>query len=139
MSTATILNYLKADARITGLLPGGMYRAAGGIQEISRQATPAAFDENGEVQPCLLIRALPEPTDGPKGIGGRRMVEMYIYHPHDSDEIDAVADLIYLHLQRRPLPGMYEVRYVSDVPGQRDMALDCPMTVLRYEYVRYRG
>ena len=48
---SAIVAALQADETLAGLLPGGIYDRLS-VADVSRQATPDAFDEYQELLPC---------------------------------------------------------------------------------------
>lgn len=132
-----IYNALQADSSLLALLPGGLYDAAE-VGEISRQTTPAAFDANGELQACALLR-----WRGPTSIaasspyrhGARGTVELYFYNPPDDQARERVYDL--LHDARLAPVGSsaanWRIEHADDVLAQEDPALNAALQVSRYQ------
>ena len=48
-----IVGLLEDDETLADYLTGGIFVA----EEISRQRTPGAFDTNGEILPCALVKS----------------------------------------------------------------------------------
>lgn len=134
----TIKDYLEADATLTGLLTGGIYA----VPEISRQDTPDAFDANGEIEPCGLVKLETEGQFGPYeeagGISARLYVAVFFYQRTGYDVIDpALARTrTLLHKQNLSTSGVWEISWVDDVMDQEDEALGCAMSMSRYMVTR---
>lgn len=127
-----VRDYLAADGALMALLPGGLY--AGG--EINRQDTPAAFDANGELQPCGLVNAGSDAPDGPTLYAGRLLVSVWLYHRTSDAANETAAARVRALLHRQALPGTYEVRWAFDTRGFEDDALAARAAVTRYEVIR---
>lgn len=128
---------LAADSTLLAILTGGIHTAT----EISRQATPDAFDSNGEVLPCALLSVEADDAAGPLHYSSRMFVAIRFYERDGYTAIDAALARVYalLHRQRVSGEGVFEIRHTGDVRDQRDAALDCAMGMSRYQVVWYRG
>ena len=129
----TIRDYLAADGTLMVLLTGGIYA----VGEISRQATPDAFDSNGEVEPCGLVKLETEGQAGPYveagGISSRLYVAVFFYQRTGYDVIDAAVARTRALLHREKLAsGVWEIAWADDVLDQEDEALGCSMGMSRY-------
>lgn len=124
----TITALLQNDATLAAILTGGVYRA----QEISRQATAAAFDGNKELKPCALVK---QETATPWGVhrdSGRLYVVIYFYDRHGYTNTEAARRRVYALLHRVKVTGSYEVRHANDVLDQEDEPLGAAMAVSRF-------
>lgn len=135
-----ILTVLQGDWVLAAALPGGLHRAV----EISRQATPGAFDGNGELRGCGLVKQETATPWGPHQDSGRLYVVVYFYQRSGYDSIEAARKRVYELLHRvklRPVDGSgcYEVRHVNDVIDVEDGALHVPMAMSRYMATVERG
>jgi hypothetical protein len=139
MSAATdVLLALQADAQLSALLPGGIY-GPDTADEITRQATPAAFDAaTKELLPCALVRPGVETPAGPYPTSSRAFVDIYFYQRAGTDVIDPARERAFQLLHRVRIGGGWEVLWTDDVLGQRDPALDCSMVLSRYVKHRIR-
>ena len=128
---SALLAVLEDDATLLATLTGGVY----GEAEISRQETPAAFDVNGEVLPCALLALEAEDPAGPFPTSSRAFVTVYFYARTGYSEIDTALGRVYalLHRTRVSNEGVWEIRHAGDVRDQRDPALDCAMSMSRYQ------
>lgn len=131
----TLRNLLAADDQLATVLTGGIYRAT----EISRDETPDAFDEYGEVRPCGLVKLQLENAAGPLGYAGEPIISVYVYHPRSFDVLDQAVGRIYRILHRQDVTGLMDLRHIYDSPEVMDVALNCPMRETRYQATRYRG
>lgn len=131
-----IKSLLEADTTLLATLTGGVY----GEAEISRQATPGAFDANGEIEPCALLTMEAEDPAGPFETSSRAFVTVYFYARSGYSAIDTALARVYalLHRQRVSGEGVWEIRHAGDVRDQRDPALDCAMSMSRYTVYRRR-
>lgn len=137
----TIRNLMAADGTLQTLLTGGVYAE----REIKRKhaVTDAAFDANGLIQPCALVKATSEFADGPDQFAGRQYIDIYFYELDGFVNIDQAIDRtkILLHRQKIGVPadGVWEVRWFHNITDTEDPALLCSLSVSRYEVIRYRG
>jgi hypothetical protein len=128
-----ILTVLEDDATLGATLTGGVYRAV----EISRQATPAAFDGNGELLPCALLKMETATPWGPHDDSGRLYVVVYFYERAGYANIEAARKRVYDLLHRVKVTpedgsGNYDVRHGNDLVDVEDQALHVPMAMSRY-------
>lgn len=138
---AAILQALQADAALTAILTGGLYDGVA-IQDISRQATPDAFDAWGEMKPCGILKPESQSPAGPHTHGSRLFVALWLYQQRGGAEIDAARERAYQVLHRATLggsAGMWEVRHANDVLGAEVQGLDTPMVMSRFVATVNRG
>jgi hypothetical protein len=133
MKTA-IYNLLSGDATLMGTLTGGLY---GSAVEISRQATPGAFDGNGELLPCALLKLETASPWGPHDDSGRLYVVVYFYERSGYSNIEAARKRVYELLHRVKVTpvadgGNYDIRHGNDLIDIEDQALHVPMALSRY-------
>lgn len=132
---AAILAALTGDATLMGLLTGGIHTAL----EISRQYTPAAFDTNGEILPCALLRLETEGPTGPYRTSSRLFAAVLFYQRHGYDVIDqAVARTFAVLHERHTGAGMWQILHADDVLDQEDQALGCSLAMSRFAVYRMR-
>jgi len=126
-----IFQALQDDAALTALLPGGLYDGIA-VQDISRQATPDAYDEWDEMKPCALLKPESQVPTGPHPDGARLFVTLWLYQQSGAAEIDAARERAYQVLHRAVLAGMWEVRHANDVLGAEVQGLDVSVIMSRY-------
>lgn len=132
---AALLAYLRADATLAALLPGGIYDAQE-VSEISRQNTPGAFDSNKELRPCMLIRLGPDVPDGIRD-ASRLELHCYSYARRPAPMLTQVARRLYQLLHERRIgpgdgDGAWQWRYSSDMLANFDEPLHAALAVSRY-------
>lgn len=131
---AAVYALLNGDATLGAALTGGLYQ----VPEISRQATPGAFDANSELLPCGLLK-LEAQTQGRVFVRGSRVyLVVYLYERDGASGIEAARARIYdlLHDQQVvPTDGStcWRIRHVNDVADTKEEALDARMAMSRYE------
>ena len=115
------------------MLPGGIYDAQV-VEEISRQNTPAAFDANGELQACALLRVRgPTAQSVPFRHGARVTLEIYFYQTGDVAR-ERVYDLLHdTQLAPQGSAGNWRIEHLDDVLGQEERALKTALDVSRYQ------
>jgi hypothetical protein len=108
------------------------------VVEITRQATPGAFDGNKELLPCALVKpGIITPT-GPLVHSARQTLTIYLYQRAGFEVIEQAAKQIYLLLHHTRLAptneaGAWVVRNIYQNIGLEDNALNCNLGLLRYE------
>lgn len=135
---AAILAALQADSALMALLPGGLYDGIA-VQDISRQATPDAYDEWGEMKPSGLLKPESQTPAGPLPDSSRLFVTLWLYQQSGGAAIDAARERAYRVLHRANLDGMWEVRHANDVLGAEVQGLDLPTIMSRFVATLNRG
>lgn len=135
-----VMNALTGDASLLATLPGGVFDGRT-VQEISRQATPTAYDQWQEMKPCALIRAETQTPWGPLRSGTRLHVVVWLYAQGNYTALETARERIYTLLHRKQLSttqGIFEVRHASDLPGMEAPEIPAAMTICRYTVTAVR-
>jgi hypothetical protein len=135
-----------ANTAIMALLTGGIYQSGViGVEGITRETTPAAFDSDGYLLPCCLVRQrdlIPtsEVLDYIAQIkSSNQVVEVWLYQDAPLyDVIDAASTLIYALLQGKPLPYSYELDLAHMVSRGRDGGSLTNASLVRLDFAVYR-
>ena len=138
---ATILATLQDDASLASVLTGGLYDGTE-VNDISRQATPAAYDDYSELKPCAILKPETQAPAGPHPHGSRLFVTLWFYQQSGSAEIDAGRVRAYHLLHRTTLAGndgLWDVRHANDLLGIEMQALGVPAIMSRYVATVNRG
>ena len=138
---ATILAALQGDSALAGILTGGVYDGTV-VGDISRQATPAAYDSNSELLPCAILKPETQAPAGPHPDSSRLFVTIWFYQQSGSAAIDAGRERAYQLLHRATLAGsggLWDVRHVNDLLGIELQALGVPAIMSRYVATVNRG
>jgi hypothetical protein len=130
-----LLSTLTGDATLMATLTGGMHTAT----EVSRQYTPAAFDANGEVLPCGLLRIETETPAGPYHTSARLFALLLWYQRRGYDAIDAAKTRAFTLLHELRLAGTWQVMHADDLGDAEDEALGCSLSGSRFVVYRLRG
>jgi hypothetical protein len=126
---------LVSDPTLASLLPGGIWDAA----EITRQLTPTAFDANGEIRPCALVKLETESSVDPYPTGSRLFVLVLFYELSGYVTIDLAMERVYALLHRGKIgSNVWEVDHTNDVLDLKDPALNCSLAMSRYMFTRLR-
>lgn len=127
-----VYNLLVADTTLMSKLTGGIYRT----QEISRQATAAAYDTNLELKPCALLKGTTATPWGPHANSGRLYFQLWLYERSGYASIEPARLRIYTLLHRvRVTPtsgGCYEIVHVGDLLDQEDTGLGAALIQSRF-------
>lgn len=121
-----------------GYLTGGLYQDV----EISRQETPGAFDANGELLPCGLLRQESQIPSRVYVRGSRLFLLVYLYQRDGLGEIESARHRIYELLHDQQIQpsggGCWRVRHANDLLDMEEPVLGARMMVSRYEAVVLR-
>jgi hypothetical protein len=132
----TIQAALTADATLTTTLPGGVHAEA----QISRQLTPAAFDANGELQPCALVRIETTAQHGPftgAVLSARTYILVYFYQRQGYANIDAALARVRALLHESRLgTRTWDIAWAFDSGDLVDEAMRCSLRFSRYVVTR---
>ena len=125
---------LSADTALMTILTGGIHID---VEEISRQNTPTAFDANGEIKPCALIKLPNEVPTGPFKTSVRTAFVIYVYERSGYANIASAMVRIFGDLNETQIGlNVWNIEFVSTVHNQRDQALNCPLGSLRFSAIR---
>ena len=125
------------DDALMALLTGGVHND---VEEISYQNTPSAFDANRELMPCVLIKFGTE-TRLRSGIPNsvQTPLTIYFYQRDNYDVIEPAIDSVFVLLNEQKVgTNVWNVEFDIAVSQQRDVALDCPLGMLRFVAKRMR-
>jgi len=127
---------LEANYDLMDILTGGIHIE---VEEISRQNTSAAFDANGEILPCALIKLGVETKTGPHARSVRTPMRIYFYQRQGYDLIHPAMDIVFDILNDQQIgERVWNIEFTSDIKGQRDQALDCALGSQIYTAIRNR-
>lgn len=133
---ADIQTVLEADDDLMDILTGGVHTD---VEEINRQSTPDAFDANGEIQPCALIKLGNEFKISDTRRAVRTPITIYFYQRQGYDSTRPAMDLTHDLLNEQKIgDGVWNIEYDTTVYQQRDQALDCALETLRFTAARMR-
>jgi len=138
---SAILAALQGDSTLAGILTGGVYDGAE-VTDISRQATPAAYDDYSELKPCAILKPETQTPAGPHPDGSRLFVTLWLYQQSGSADIDLARVRAYHLLHRATLAGsdgLWDVRHANDLLGIELQALGVPAIMSRYVATVNRG
>lgn len=129
---------MEMDDLLVAALTGGIYSALL-VGEISRQVTPNAFDVNGELSPCALVKMGVEVPRGPYPDSVQTPVQLFFYQQRTATEIDDAMSICFdLFNRARVGTGTWQVEYESGSWNQSDDVLDAFLHVMRFVAVRIR-
>ena len=129
-----ILAALQGDTQLSAILTGGLYDGLA-VTDISRQATPDAYDEWQELKPVGLLKPESLAPAGPHPHGARLFVTLWLYQQAGSAAIDAGRERAYQVLHMSQLAGsggLWDVRHAGDVLGAEVQALGVPVIMSRF-------
>ena len=140
---ATIFAALEGDAALSAILTGGLYDGTE-VNDISRQATPAAYDDYSELLPCAILKPETQAPAGPHPDGSRLYLTLWFYQQSGNAAIDLARIRAYHLLHRVTLAGsggdgLWDVRHANDLLGIELQALGVPAIMSRYVATVNRG
>ncbi len=143
MTTSTIIHddlmtWLWADAGLMAILTGGIFPKVA----ISKDQTPAAFDDDGTLKPCASVKFPDDQNLGPPYINYATQLTFYLYQQEAYDSIDFAAVSLKAKLHEQKIPstggprGIYTVLHDNTIYHTRDTALDCALNVCNFTILR---
>jgi len=135
--SSAIVGILESDYALSAILSGGVHDAA----EISRQLTPGAFDANGEILPCALVKTGNENDLAHVVSAVQTPLVIYFYQRSGFEDIDAA--LARCHVLLKGLHDsderIWEIRFNTEIARTTDEALFCSLAVQRYNVIRKKS
>lgn len=137
---------LEADATLLATATGGVYDFdETGRMGINRTNTAAAFDSNGIIKPCVLLKLRSSVPDGyladdPTQYRSMRYnIEVWLYQDSGYTTIETMRSRIYALLHARPVTGAIQLYWTGDVRNERDTSLDASVERSDFQAVTYRS
>lgn len=124
---------MEADAPLMAILTGGVYVAGElGREGITRTSAPSAFDSNGYLKPCALVRQRSQVSDSQvidqieQIASETRIIEIYLYEDSGYTNIDsALSRLFTLFFGYQFSNGGFPLEWIGTLDRERDQgALD---------------
>lgn len=133
-----------ADATLMAILTGGVFTSgAVGLEGISRETTPAAFDANGYLKPCALVRQRGRVPDNnvrdyqAQKTSTAQVVEIYLYQDVGYTAIDAAITRLYTLLEGHLFADTFEVQLVNVIDRTRDEGALTGASLARLDWAVY--
>lgn len=147
MSTLSLIKArLEADATLLAIATGGVYDFdETGRMGINRTNTPVAFDSNGVIRPCVLLRlrtSVPDLAlrdDPAQYTTLRENIEVWLYQDSGYTTIEAMRDRVYTLLHARPVANTFQLYWTGNVRFPRDPELDANVERSDYQAVSRRS
>lgn len=137
---SAIKTILEADATLLATATGGVWDwDESGAQGINRTSTTAAFDSNGVIKPCVLLKARAENPDfilrdpSNKYNSTRQVIEVWLYQDNAYSSITTMKTRIYALLAETQVTGAFWVSWAGGSGQQFDY--DLRSCVEREEYL----
>lgn len=137
---------LEADATLLAILTGGVYTAGTvGLDGITRESAPDAFDASGWLLPCALVKQRGNvPTSDVRDYDAQvtsatQVVEVWLYSDQGDGytAIDQAKDRIYTLLQGEMLSDSFEVTLTNVIDRQRDTGALNGSSMARMDFAVY--
>lgn len=118
---------ITADSTIMALLTGGVHKAETvGIEGITRETTPAAFDANGYLKPCCLVKQRGQVPDGTifdpitQAQSISQVVECWLYQDRLYTTIDSAGERLKALFIGYMFSDSFEIMWVNTLDRTRD-------------------
>lgn len=134
-----VANLLRADTEFMAGLDGGLYDSAAGVDEVSRQTTPTAFDVNSRLLPCGLLRSGVMTTERIVSRGARLTMRLFLYELGGRSVIEPKRRRAFTLLHEKTVAlgegegTCYEIVHLDDDVGGEDDALKCKLIICRFQ------
>jgi len=132
---------MQADTALMAALTGGVFTSAGvGREGITRETAPTAFDANGYLKPCALVRQRGITPDGIVYDGMmqvtsvRQVVEIWLYQDGGYTSIDTAVNRLYQLFQGYVMSGTHEIRLAGVLDRQRDPGALAGASLVRLDW-----
>lgn len=130
---STLKTLFLADSTLTTALTGGIYTWEDtGRLGFSRQSTPNAYDSNGLLRPCLIIKTRDEiaqyeiPDADFQFVDTKAVVELWFYDDGNNSytTIKSAQDRCYVLLQDRRIGSAFYCQIIGHLLDRRDQGND---------------
>jgi hypothetical protein len=133
-----------ADSTLMAILDGGVYAAGEtGINGITRETAPGAFDANGYLEPAALVRQRGNVPDGNVRDGmaqvtsAIQVVEIYVYQDSGYDQIDLALARLYDLFEGYQFANSFPAELVNIIDRQRDTGALAGASLARMDFAVY--
>lgn len=133
---------MEADSTLMAILTGGVYTAGAlGVLGINRTDTPAAFDSNGYLRPCALVRERPLVPDLQVNdfleqvASATQVVEIYIYQDTGYTSIDTALDRLFTLFFGHQFNGTFPLEWTGTLKRERDQGSLDGKSMARMEWL----
>lgn len=118
---------MEGDATLMAILTGGVYtKAETGREGITRDTASDAFDGDGYLKPCSLVRQRPLVPDGQVAdeeeslASDRRVIEIYLYEDSGYSNIDSGLSRLFILFFGHRFSDSFPVQLVHQIDRERD-------------------
>lgn len=139
-----VTDILKGNQALLDIMTGGIYSdQEAGIEGIHRgddSTTENAFDENGNLKPCILVRQDGQVPYGTvrnlkqKFVATSQMVRVYFYQRRGHALIEEAKELVYGILEGYKLEDAYPIWFEYETPYLYDGGPVSNSTVCRQDW-----
>lgn len=135
---------MTGDTALMAILTGGVYQSGVvGEDGITRGATPAAFDTNGWLEPCCLLKQRGRvPTSEvvdylAQVVSTNQVVEVWLYEDSGYTNIDAAVNRLYALFQGYSFSDTFEVALANLIDRERDQGALKGRSLARMDFAVY--
>lgn len=120
---------MTGDATLVTTLTGGVWKKEStGVEGITRETAAAAFDTNGYLKPCALVKERELAPNGPlrdpmtQQASASQVVEIYLYADAGAGytAINTAKSRLYALFEGYQFSDSFEVEWVNSLPNLRD-------------------
>lgn len=140
---------MTSDVTLMLILTGGVFKTETvGVEGITRETTPAAFDLSTKyLLPCALVRQRALVPDGiveddiEQDTSVRQVVEIWLYEDRGYTSIDAAASRLFVLFQGWQFSDAFPAKLINQIERQRDMGAlkNASLGRLDFELFSVRG
>lgn len=135
---------MAADSTLMALLTGGVFESGTvGRLGITRESAPGAFDANGWLRPCALVRQRGNIPDGVMRDGmaqvtsTAQVVEIWLYEDAGYTAIDAAVTRLHALFEGVILDDSFEIWLTNVIDRQRDDGALGGSSLARMDWIVY--
>ncbi len=118
---------MAADTTLMATLTGGVFESGlVGREGITRETAAGAFDSNGYLKPCALVKQRALVPDGgvrdglAQAVSATQVVEVWLYEDSGYTNLDTARARLFALLEGHVFSGAYPAEWVNSITRQRD-------------------
>jgi len=143
---STLKAVLEADATLLALATGGVWSwDEAGEKGLNRTRTPAAFDANGVIKPCVMANARNAnpgyniQDDTGQVVDVRQVIEFYLFDNATYATIESMKSRLYVLLHAKQFTGLVRCEWAGDLRLGKDEDIGALVERVDYLTIRIRS
>ena len=133
---------MDSDAALLAILTGGVFVAGSlGLLGITRETAAAAFDSNGYLKPCALVRQRQLVADLQvadllaQAASATQVIEVYVYQDSGYTSIDSALARLFTLFYGHQFSDSFPVEWIGTLDRERDQGALNGASMARQEWV----